>query len=70
MRKMVWKVSTPIRARCEICNGGFGLIRHRFASKQFCSQHCLDKYMAEREQQASKFKQWIDLSRTTKGDQR
>ena len=70
MRKIVWRLSTPIKARCEICNGGFGLVRHRFASKQFCSKHCLEQYLTEREQQASKLKQWIDLARTTKGDQR
>jgi hypothetical protein len=66
MRKMAWKVSTPIKARCEICDGSFGLIRHRFESKQFCSKQCLEQYLTERKQQASKFKQWIDLSRSFK----
>jgi hypothetical protein len=27
--------STP---RCDVCNGKFGLNRHRFAQKQFCSK--------------------------------
>jgi hypothetical protein len=27
--------------RCYLCNGPFGLIRHRFALKQFCSKQCL-----------------------------
>jgi len=31
--------------RCETCNGKFGLIRHRFAHKQFCSKRCLDRYL-------------------------
>jgi hypothetical protein len=66
MRKMAWKASTPIKARCEICNGGFGLVRHRFASKQFCSQQCLEQYLTERKLQASKLKQRIDLSRSFK----
>ena len=30
--------------RCDTCNGRFGLIRHRFAQKQFCSKQCLDRY--------------------------
>jgi hypothetical protein len=50
-------------ARCETCNGSFGLIRHRYASKQFCSKQCLDSYLAKTKQQASSFKQWIDFSR-------
>jgi hypothetical protein len=29
------------KARCQTCNGNFGLIRHRRASKQFCSKQCL-----------------------------
>jgi hypothetical protein len=51
------------KARCETCNGSFGLIRHRYAYKQFCSKQCLDSYLAKTKQQASSFKQWIDLSR-------
>ena len=42
--------STP---RCEICNGKFGLIRHRFAQKQFCSKRCLNQYLVKRKQQPS-----------------
>jgi hypothetical protein len=41
------------KPRCEICNGCFGLIRHRFAHKQFCSNRCLDRYLANRKQQPS-----------------
>ena len=32
--------------RCYQCNGRFGLIRHRFALKQFCSKNCVIKYRA------------------------
>ena len=34
----------PGAKRCYLCNGPFGLIRHRFALKQFCSKQCLDQY--------------------------
>jgi hypothetical protein len=51
------------KPRCEICNGSFGLIRHRFAHKQFCSNRCLDWYLAKRKQQPSSLRQWIDFSR-------
>jgi hypothetical protein len=50
--------------RCEICNGKFGLIRHRFAHKQFCSKRCLDEYLANSMQRPSSLKQWLDFSRT------
>ena len=33
--------------RCYRCGGRFGLIRHRLALKQFCSQRCLSEYKAE-----------------------
>jgi len=47
--------STP---RCDICNGKFGLIRHRFAQKQFCSKRCLNQYLVKRKQQPSSMTQW------------
>jgi hypothetical protein len=50
------------KARCETCKGSFGLIRHRYAYKQFCSKQCLDSYLVKTKQ-ASNFKQWIDFSR-------
>ena len=34
----------PGTKRCHSCSGPFGLIRHRFALKQFCSKQCLDQY--------------------------
>jgi hypothetical protein len=36
------------KPRCETCNGSFGLIRHRFAHKQFCSNRCLDHISQKR----------------------
>jgi hypothetical protein len=51
--------STP---RCDICNGKFGLIRHRFAQKQFCSKRCLNQYLVKRKQQPSSVTQWKALA--------
>jgi hypothetical protein len=63
MRKLTWEVSPLNKVRCEVCKGAFGLTRHRFAYKQFCSKHCLERYQAERVQLVSTFKERIDLSR-------
>ena len=59
MRKMTWAVTSPSKPRCEICKGGFGLIRYRIAQKQFCSKQCLERYLAERMQRVSSFQQSI-----------
>ena len=32
--------------RCYQCDGRFGLIRHRFGLKQFCSKPCLLEFRA------------------------
>ena len=48
------------KPRCEVCNGSFGLIRHRLAYKQFCSKHCLDQYLASRKQSIG-LKQWTEF---------
>jgi hypothetical protein len=63
MRKVTWDVATINKPRCEVCKGPFGLTRHRFAHKQFCSKQCLERYLAERTYELSSFKQSIDLSR-------
>ena len=55
---------SPPKPRCDVCKGSFGLIRHRLAYKQFCSKHCLNQYLAKREQQPFGLKQWIDFSRS------
>jgi hypothetical protein len=63
----ILEVATPNRkantTRCAVCDGSFGLIRHRFARKQFCSKQYLDQYLANTKRNASGFKQWIDFSR-------
>src|SRR3977135_4188479 len=43
--------------RCYRCNGLFGLIRHRFGLRQFCSTSCLIKYRAEIEQTTTRIKE-------------
>jgi hypothetical protein len=54
MRNKTCEITTSKpKPRCETCNGCFGLIRHRFAHKQFCSKQCLEQYLAERKQQPS-----------------
>jgi hypothetical protein len=51
----------PGTKRCYLCNGRFGLIRHRFALKQFCSKQCMDQYKGKIESHGSRSKQWIDF---------
>jgi hypothetical protein len=49
---------------CHECNGRFGLIRHRFALKQFCSKRCLQKYRIDSERKVGFSHKAIDrLSR-------
>jgi hypothetical protein len=49
------------KPRCDICNGKFGLIRHRFAHMQFCSKRCLEQYLAKSKQRPPSLKQWLDF---------
>ena len=50
-------------ARCAMCDGRFGLIRHRFTHKQFCSKSCLDHYLAIRKQKLLSTLQWTNFFR-------
>jgi hypothetical protein len=60
----ILRVTTPkTKASCETCKGSFGLIRHRFAHKQFCSKQCLNQYLNNKKQRVIGFGQWIDFSR-------
>jgi hypothetical protein len=45
--------------RCYQCHGRFGLIRYRFAQKQFCSKQCVSKFKVSAEREASRLKGWI-----------
>jgi hypothetical protein len=53
------KLKIADRKRCYQCDGAFGLIRRRFALKQFCSIQCLNKYR-ENERKISRIKEWRD----------
>jgi hypothetical protein len=48
-------------ARCYQCNGRFGLVRHRFALKQFCSKHCVENYRANADRTISREKVWKEF---------
>jgi hypothetical protein len=48
-------------ARCYQCHGHFGLVRRRFALKQFCSKACVEKYKADTEQTISRIKRWAEF---------
>ena len=63
MRKMTWEVAKPSKARCETCKGDFGLIRHRYANKQFCSKHCVQRHLTSTTERIANFKRWIDFLR-------
>jgi hypothetical protein len=52
------------KPRCEICNGSFGLIRHRLARKQFCSNRCLKQYLAKRKHEPSSLRRWMQFSQS------
>jgi hypothetical protein len=47
--------------RCHHCNGRFGLIRHRFALKHFCSKRCLDGYKTRTERRILRIKEWANI---------
>jgi hypothetical protein len=47
--------------RCYQCDGRFGLIRHRFALKQFCSKECLGTYKTDSQRTVARLKEWIDF---------
>jgi hypothetical protein len=52
-----WK---PGVTRCHGCEGSFGLIRHRYSLRQFCSKECLHEYQLERERAVRRIKQETD----------
>jgi hypothetical protein len=50
----------PTSNRCCQCNGPFGLVRSRFALKNFCSNQCLNEYKTDTERKISRIKEWRD----------
>jgi hypothetical protein len=49
------------KRRCDKCNGRFGLVRHRFAWKQFCCKACLDRYLSDASREALRSSHWLDF---------
>jgi hypothetical protein len=47
--------------RCYHCHGHFGLIRHRFAFKQFCSKACLERFRNDTDRETSRRKKWTEF---------
>jgi hypothetical protein len=47
--------------RCHQCEGSFGLIRHRYVLRQFCSKECLHEYQLERDRTVIRIKQETDF---------
>jgi hypothetical protein len=46
--------------RCACCRGRFGLVRHRRAFRNFCSQRCVDRHDAWLLTQDRRNKSWSD----------
>jgi hypothetical protein len=46
---------------CAMCGAKFGLIRHEYARKQFCSKACVTGYKAARKRAVDmRLRQWWD----------
>ena len=52
--------SEKAKTFCAVCGASFGLIRHRFSDKQFCSKQCLEQYLVDIKQQTDRFMRRID----------
>jgi hypothetical protein len=48
-------------ARCAMCDGKFGLVRHYSWRTPLCSRKCLDRFRARRESD----RQWVGWLRTS-----
>jgi hypothetical protein len=47
--------------RCHRCDRRFGLIRHHFASEQFCSKRCVDEHASDIERRLPHSKRWTEF---------
>jgi hypothetical protein len=54
-------INKPDINRCYRCNGRFGLVRHRFAVKAFCSKRCLNEHKINTHRRKSRIKTWSDF---------
>ena len=55
------KLGKTRTTRCYECHGHFGLIRRKFAMKQFCSRRCVDAYKTNTKQTIHRMKVWADF---------
>jgi hypothetical protein len=60
MGKPTWEADASRKARCEVCKGSFGLVRHRYVQRQFGSEQCVEWYKADMITRVSSYKQPID----------
>lgn len=42
--------------RCTACAGPFGLMRHYYAGKQFCSERCKSRFYRMRQQRIAQWR--------------
>jgi hypothetical protein len=47
--------------RCAQCGGKFGLIRHRWYSRQFCSLRCRGRFLNQLAKDRDKVRHWLDF---------
>jgi hypothetical protein len=47
--------------RCAQCGGKFGLIRHRWYSRQFCSLRCRGRFLNQLAKDRDKVGRWLDF---------
>jgi hypothetical protein len=49
-----------MKNRCACCHGKFGMVRHRWAFKAFCSRKCVDDHKAWLRAEARNRRGWFD----------
>jgi hypothetical protein len=47
--------------RCYQCHGRFGLIRHRYALRQFCTKQCLERFRNNSDREAHHLRKWAEF---------
>jgi hypothetical protein len=47
--------------RCYQCHGRFGLIRHRYARRQFCTKDCVERFRIDSDREVHRLKKWAEF---------
>jgi hypothetical protein len=47
------------KRRWDVCNGRFGLVRHRFGRMQFCCKVCFDSYVSSVTHEAHRSEEFL-----------